>query len=118
MRPSSNCSRIVSLLIAWIEETMPGTSATTQVTTVRAYTPNRVNVLRSAWMPAPEELSEPAIEIATGGCIEEDFSLDVTQYKLVSLVFRELPDLRVTIDKLVYMPTLEAPPDRPYPFVY
>jgi ApaG protein len=33
-------------------------------------------------------------------------------------VFRELPDLRVTIDKIVYMPTLEAPPDRPYPFVY
>jgi ApaG protein len=33
-------------------------------------------------------------------------------------VFRELTDLRVTIDKLVYVPTLEAPPDRPYPFVY
>jgi ApaG protein len=42
----------------------------------------------------------------------------VAQYKLVSSVFRELPDLRVTIDKIVYMPTLEAPPDRPYPFVY
>lgn len=69
-------------------------------------------------MPAPEELSDPAIEIATGGCIEGDFSLDVAQYKLVSSVFRELPDLRVTIDKIVYMPTLEAPPDRPYPFVY
>jgi ApaG protein len=42
----------------------------------------------------------------------------VAQYKLVSSVFRELPDLRVKIDKIVYMPTLEAPPDRPYPFVY
>jgi ApaG protein len=36
----------------------------------------------------------------------------------VSSVFRELTDLRVIIDKIVYMPTLEAPPDRPYPFVY
>src|ERR1700730_2085201 len=69
-------------------------------------------------MPAPEELSDPAIVIATGVSIERDFALDVTQYKLVSLVFRELTDLRVTIDKVVYMPTLEAPPDRPYPFVY
>ena len=100
-------------MIGWIEETMPGTSATTQETTVKAYTPKRVKVFRSAWMPAPEELSDPAIEIATGGCIEGDFSSDVAQYKLVSSVFRELPDLRVTIDKIVYMPTLEAPPDRP-----
>ena len=69
-------------------------------------------------MPAPEELSDPAIVIATGVSIERDFALDVTQYKLVSLVFRELTDLRVTIDKIVYVPTLEAPPDRPYPFVY
>jgi ApaG protein len=69
-------------------------------------------------MPAPEELSDPAIVIATGVSIERDFSLDVTQYKLVSLVFRELTDLHVTIDKIVYVPTLEAPPDRPYPFVY
>ncbi len=36
----------------------------------------------------------------------------------VSPVFRELNNLRVIIDKIVYMPALEAPPDRPYPFVY
>jgi len=36
----------------------------------------------------------------------------------VSSVFRELNNLRVIIDKIVYMPSLEAPPDRPYPFVY
>jgi ApaG protein len=36
----------------------------------------------------------------------------------VSSAFRELTNLRVLIDKVVYMPTLEAPPDRPYPFVY
>ena len=36
----------------------------------------------------------------------------------VSSVFRELTNLRVIIDKIVYMPALEAPPDRPYPFVY
>jgi ApaG protein len=33
-------------------------------------------------------------------------------------VIRELSDLRVIIDKIVYVPTLEAPTDRPYPFVY
>jgi ApaG protein len=69
-------------------------------------------------MPAPEELSDPAIVIATGASIEGDFSSDVAQYSLVNSVFRELTDVRVTIDKLVYVPTLEAPPDRPYPFVY
>ena len=36
----------------------------------------------------------------------------------VSAVFRELANLRVIIDRIVYMPTLEAPPDRPYPFIY
>lgn len=33
-------------------------------------------------------------------------------------VFKELDGLRVMIDKVVYMPHLEAPADRPYPFVY
>jgi ApaG protein len=33
-------------------------------------------------------------------------------------VFRELSDVRVTVDKVIYVPTLEAPPDRPFPFVY
>lgn len=32
--------------------------------------------------------------------------------------FRELKNLRVHIDKLVHMPHLDAPPERPYPFVY
>jgi ApaG protein len=31
---------------------------------------------------------------------------------------RVLEELRVTIDKVVYMPHLEAPEDRPFPFVY
>lgn len=31
---------------------------------------------------------------------------------------RELKDLQVTVDKVVYMPHLECPPDRPYPFAY
>ncbi|MEO6845796.1 MAG: ApaG domain [Chthoniobacterales bacterium] len=31
---------------------------------------------------------------------------------------RELTDLRVTIDEVVYTPQLAAPPDRPYPMVY
>ncbi|HXO95040.1 MAG TPA: ApaG domain [Chthoniobacterales bacterium] len=32
--------------------------------------------------------------------------------------FRELADVQVSIDKVVYVPTLEAPADRPFPFVY
>jgi ApaG protein len=32
--------------------------------------------------------------------------------------FKELTGLTVTVDKVVYTPHLEAPPDRPYPFVY
>jgi ApaG protein len=36
----------------------------------------------------------------------------------MSSAFRELAEVKVTIDKVVYVPTLEAPPDRPYPFVY
>ena len=30
----------------------------------------------------------------------------------------ELAGLRVTVDRVVYMPQLEAPEDRPHPFVY
>jgi ApaG protein len=36
----------------------------------------------------------------------------------VSPAFRELSNLQVIVDKIVYVPALEAPPDRPYPFVY
>jgi len=32
--------------------------------------------------------------------------------------FRELTGLTATVDKIVYAPNLEAPPDRPYPFAY
>ena len=32
--------------------------------------------------------------------------------------FRELTNLVVHIDKLVYTPELNAPPDRPFPFAY
>lgn len=42
----------------------------------------------------------------------------MAHYNRVSSGFRELTGLRVLIDKVVYMPTLEAPPERPYPFVY
>ncbi len=30
----------------------------------------------------------------------------------------EFPQLRVSIDDVLYMPNLDAPPDRPHPFVY
>jgi ApaG protein len=42
----------------------------------------------------------------------------MAHYRGVSSVFRELTNLRVIIDRIVYMPALEAPPERPYPFVY
>jgi ApaG protein len=32
--------------------------------------------------------------------------------------FEPLPGLKATIDKVVYDPSLNAPPDRPHPFVY
>jgi ApaG protein len=55
---------------------------------------------------------------ATGVSIEKDFSFNMAHCSRVSLAFRELTNLRVIIDKIVYVPALEAPPDRPYPFVY
>ena len=32
--------------------------------------------------------------------------------------FKELPGLEVSVDDVVYMPSLDAPEDRPFPFVY
>lgn len=32
--------------------------------------------------------------------------------------FEELPGLVVVVEKIVYMPDLDAPPERPHPFVY
>lgn len=31
---------------------------------------------------------------------------------------REFPKLRVRVDDVVYMPSLDAPPEKPHPFVY
>jgi ApaG protein len=36
----------------------------------------------------------------------------------VSEPFEELPNLNVTVDDVIYMPSLDAPEDRPHPFVY
>jgi ApaG protein len=33
-------------------------------------------------------------------------------------IFAELDGLRVTVDRVVFMPSLGASPDRPFPFVY
>ena len=35
-----------------------------------------------------------------------------------ALHIAELPGLRVTVDNVVYEPRLDAPPDRPHPFIY
>jgi ApaG protein len=36
----------------------------------------------------------------------------------MSCVFKELTGLQVRIDEVTYAPQLDAPPERPYPFVY
>jgi len=36
----------------------------------------------------------------------------------VSTNYKELPGLEVTVDDVIYMPSLDAPDDRPFPFVY
>lgn len=36
----------------------------------------------------------------------------------MSTQYKELPGLEVTVDDVIYMPSLDAPDDRPFPFVY
>ena len=36
----------------------------------------------------------------------------------MSTNFKELPGLEVSVDDVIYMPSLDAPPDKPHPFVY
>ena len=36
----------------------------------------------------------------------------------MGVIIKELPGLDVNIDDLIYMPELDAPADRPHPFVY
>lgn len=36
----------------------------------------------------------------------------------MAIQIRESHELRVKVDDVVYMPSLDAPPDKPYPFVY
>jgi len=38
--------------------------------------------------------------------------------KVASEEFEELPGLSVVVDDVIYMPSLDHPPDRPHPFVY
>jgi len=36
----------------------------------------------------------------------------------MAAALREFEELRVTVDDVVYMPSLDAPPEKPHPFVY
>jgi ApaG protein len=36
----------------------------------------------------------------------------------IEMEFRELADLRVRVEKVVFAPQLEAPPEKPFPFAY
>jgi ApaG protein len=38
--------------------------------------------------------------------------------RAVTAQFKELPGLEVHVDDVIYMPSLDAPDDRPFPFVY
>ena len=44
--------------------------------------------------------------------------LDCSVLESENRAIRELPGLRVTVDDVIYMPSLDAPEDRPHPFVY
>jgi ApaG protein len=39
-------------------------------------------------------------------------------YARPASMIQELPELKVTVDRVVFAPHLDAPPERPYPFVY
>jgi ApaG protein len=38
--------------------------------------------------------------------------------RFMAAAIREFDDLRVRVDDVVYMPSLDAPPEKPHPFVY
>jgi ApaG protein len=40
------------------------------------------------------------------------------KFAAMPATFGELNGLSVTVDRVAYMPTLDAPPDKPFPFVY
>jgi ApaG protein len=44
--------------------------------------------------------------------------LGFLDFLLTMASFRKLDSLHVTLDKLVYSPKLETPPERPHPFAY
>ncbi|HEY0793646.1 MAG TPA: ApaG domain [Chthoniobacterales bacterium] len=50
--------------------------------------------------------------------METTFHLISSNVHQLFVALRELHEVRVTVDKVVYVPTLDAPEDRPYPFVY
>ena len=47
-----------------------------------------------------------------------DLNRHVAYSKTVSAKYRELPGLEVSVDDVIYMPSLDAPDDRPFAFVY
>lgn len=47
-----------------------------------------------------------------------DLNSHVLYGPAVTAKYKELPGLEVSVDDVVYMPSLDAPDDRPFPFVY
>jgi ApaG protein len=84
-----------------------------------------VKVFKSAWIPAPPLLSDPAMvsTIVTTGEVASEVSL-CREVRIIYLrgvagePIRELPGLWVSLDRVEYNPHEEGTPDRPYGFVY
>ncbi len=67
LRRISTCSWRMVDGTGWMDSTDSGVSATTQLSAVRPCVPSLENVLRSAWIPAPDEQSDPAMVRVIGG---------------------------------------------------
>ena len=63
---ASICSRTILGVAAWMPRTPFGFCAVRQVMAVVPWTPRAEKTFKSAWMPAPPPLSEPAMVSATG----------------------------------------------------
>jgi len=68
-------------------------------------------------LPSPPCTGDTACSHAPIRSESEESSPTFTSRSFQDMI-RELPELRVTVDRVLFAPHLEAPPERPYPFVY
>ena len=74
------------------------------------------------WNSPPRRASRlrvfPCITCGFMSCVSKDGVTPFDPYLLVNPAPSELPGLEVSVDDVMYMPSLDAPADRPFPFVY